>query len=241
MKSKVLIVFLFILFAIPIPIAVLGSLLTLLWFISSVIKGASFVETLMALLGVIIGGTYIVTYIYSLIRTREHKRISFKTFLPVCHCLIACLFLLLLTPVGNHVSNTQKYFGFEKRDFTVVEELDTHGGFHGDGSYYLILDCSNNKKEALEKIKEWEKLPLSENLELIMYGGEREGITYGYKLAQESHIPQIKNGYYIFKDRHSESTDSTDDTKIFDRYSFNFSIAIYDCDSDKMYYFEFDT
>ena len=54
-------------------------------------------------------------------------------------------------------------------------------------------------------------------------------------------MPAIYNGYYMFEDRHSESKDSRDDSELFDRYSYNFSIAIYDCDTDKMYYFEFDT
>lgn len=241
MKNKILIVFLFVLFAIPIPIAMFGSLLTLIWFVGSIIKESSYIEIIMSLFGVVIGITYVVTYIYSLIKTIKNKQISFKTFFPVCHCLVACLFLLLLVPVGNYINNTHKYFGFEKRDFIVINEFDTHGGFHGDGSYYLILDCSENKNEALDKIKGWKKLPLSENLELIMYGGEKNGVTYGHKLAQEAHIPQIENGYYIFEDRNSESIDSTNDTKLFDRYSFNFSLAIYDCDSDKMYYFAFDS
>ncbi len=233
MKNKTLIIFLFILFAIPIPIAVLGSLMILLWFVSSFTGESSFVEIIMSLLGLVIGTTYIVTYIYSLNKTTKSKSISLKTFFPVCHCLIAVLFLLLLTPAGNYVSNTREYFGFSKKDFTVVEELDTHSGFLGDGSYYLILDCSDNRKEALDKVKGWKKLPLSENLERIMYGG--------CELAEKAHIPQTENGYYIFEDRSSESTDSTDDTELFDRYSFNFSIAVYNCDSDKMYYFEYDT
>lgn len=149
--------------------------------------------------------------------------------------------MLSLNPVGDYTNDTQEYFGFAKNDFSVVEELDTHGGFLGDGSYYLILDCSNNKEKSLEMIKDWNKLPLSENLNLIMYGGEKDGVTYGYNLAEEAHMPKIENGYYMFEDRSSESKDSTDDSELFDRYSFNFSIAVYDCDTNIMYYFEFDT
>lgn len=241
MKNKILIVLLFILFALPIPVAILGSLMTLLWFLSSTIKLSSFLEIIMAFLGVVIGTTYIVTYIYSLNKTWKNKKISVKTFFPVAHCLIAFLFLLLLNPVGDYISNTTEYFGFAKKDFAIVEELDTHGGFHGDGSYYLILDCSGNKEEALEIVQDWKKLPLSENLNLLMYGGEKYGINYVYELAEEAHMPKIENGYYIFEDRHSESKDSADDSGIFGRYSYNFSIAVYDSDIDKLHYFEFDT
>ena len=241
MKKKILIISFFTVFALPIPVAMLGCLVTTMWFFASLIKVTSFVEILSALIGALIGATYIISYIFALNKTWKEKRFSMKSFLPIAHCLLALLYLLSLKPTSNYIGETTEHFGFAKKDFSVVEELDTHGGFHGDGSYYLILDCSNNKEKALEKVQDWNGLPLSENLNLIMYGGEKDGVTYGYELAEEAHIPKIENGYYIFEDRSAESKDSTDDTELFDRCSFNFSIAIYDCDTDKMYYFEFDT
>ena len=241
MKNNILIICLFIAFALPIPVAMLGFLMSFVWLLSSVMHDSSFVEIIMALFGAIIGSTYLITYLFALIKTRKARKITLKSFFPVVHCLLALVFLLMLKPENNYIDKTTEYFGFAKNDFSVVEELDTHGGFHGDGSYYLILDCSDNKEKALKTVKEWTKLPLSENLNLIMYGGSKDGVTYVYELAEEAHIPEIENGYYIFEDRSSESTDSTDDTELFDRYSFNFSIAIYDCDTDRMYYFEFDT
>jgi hypothetical protein len=45
-----------------------------------------------------------------------------------------------------------QYFGFKTSSFTVIEESDTHGGFLGDGSYFLILDCSENREQAMELI-----------------------------------------------------------------------------------------
>lgn len=241
MKKKIPIISLFILFALPIPIAILGSLLSLLWFVSSMLKVTSLIEIVYSFIALVVGSTYIITYFFALHKTWREKEITIKTFMPLGHCLIALLLLLLWKPTGNYISNSYEYFGFAKKDFDVVEELDTHGGFHGDGSYYLILDCSENKKEALELIKYWKKLPLSENLELIMFGGEREGITYGYNLSEEAKMPKVENGYYFFQDRSSESTNSEDDSELLNRYSFNFSIAVYDSDTDILYYFEFDT
>lgn len=143
--------------------------------------------------------------------------------------------------VATKVTVEETYFGFSKDDFIVEEETDTHGGFHGDGSYYLMLDCSENREKALENVKGWKELPLSKNLNLIMYGGEKDGMTYGYNLAEEAKIPEIENGYYYFCDRHSESIDSSDDANLLSRTSFNFTLAIYDSDTDRMYYLEFDT
>lgn len=241
MKNRIVIIILFVLFALPVPVAMLGSLITFFWLFGAIMAATSFLEVVVALVGVIITATYIVTYIFSLTQTWKNNSLSLKTFSPITHCLIACLFLLSLNPVGRYIIDTYEYFGFTRRDFSVMEELDTHGGFHGDGSYRLILDCSGNKQEALEIVSGWTPLPLSENLALILYGGFKDGMWYGYHLAEEANIPPIKNGYYIFMDRHSDSVDRADDSELFDRTSFNFSFAIYDSDTDIMYYFEFDT
>lgn len=241
MKKKILIISLFVVFALPIPIAMLGCLMATMWFLSSMIKVTSFVEIISALIGALIGATYIISYIFALNKTWNEKKFFIKSFLPVAHCLLALIYLFSLKPTSDYIDKTTERFGFTKRDFTVIEELDTHGGFLGDGSYYLILDCSNNKEQALDKVKGWNKLPLSENLNLVMYGGEKDGVTYGYELSKEAHMPKISNGYYMFEDRHSESKDSRDDSDLLDRHSSNFSVAIYDCDTDRLYYFEFDT
>lgn len=137
--------------------------------------------------------------------------------------------------------STVGYFGFRTSAFTVIEEKDTHGGFLGDGTYYLILDCSERKEQATELIKDWKPLPLTENLQLIMYGGEKNGVSYAYDLAEEAHWPIINNGVYKFVDRHSEAVGKSDDASLFERHSYNFSIAAYDLDTNILYYFEFDT
>lgn len=161
-----------------------------------------------------------------------------KRILSFLCVTLFCISLSSCDPTENTLS---KHFAFEVSDFTVLEENDTHGGFHGDGSYYLILDCSQNAEKARNIVKNWNSLPLSENLHLVMFGGEKDGINYGYDFAEEAKWPAIKNGVYKFVDRHAESKDSSDDSQLFDRYSFNFSIAVYDLDSDILYYFEMDT
>ena len=155
--------------------------------------------------------------------------------------IVAIVICFILSSCSTTESVQADYFGFKPTEFIVVEEKDTHGGFHGDGSYYLILDCSQNSECAHEIIQGWKELPLSNNLELVMYGGEKDGVSYGYNLAEEAHWPTISNGVYKFVDRHSESVDKLDDTSLLNRYSFNFSVAVYDLDTDTLYYFEMDT
>lgn len=148
------------------------------------------------------------------------------------------LLALLLLPVCGCGEKT--VMGFVPDHFTVVEESDSHGGWMGDGLYYLVLDCTENRDEALENVSGWKPLPLSENLRLMVYGGEKDGVRYGY-LEKDVHFPQTEEGWYCFVDRHSESTDSSDDTNLLSRFSFNFSLAVYDAAADRLYYLEFDT
>lgn len=157
--------------------------------------------------------------------------------------LLLSLILLccVLSSCGLQSNTRTECFGFNIADYTLVEEHDTHGSFLGDGSYYLILDCSEKTSTAQEIIDNWKPLPLTENLQLVMYGGKKDGIDYGYSFAEEAHWPIINNGVYKFVDRHSETKDNTDDTDLLDRHSFNFSIAVYDLDTDILYFFEVDT
>ena len=144
--------------------------------------------------------------------------------------LIAVLVLcIVLSGCGFGANRHQLYMGFDKSEYTIVAEEDT----------YLILDCSSNAEKALDIAREWNPMPLSENLNLIMYGGVRDGVTYGYELAEEAHWPIIEHGYYKFIDEQSD--DPADDSGLFGRYSFNFEIAAYDTDTNLFYYFRFDT
>ena len=162
--------------------------------------------------------------------------------------LLLILTVLILCTVlpgrgsGKDKPDTDKqrsYMGFDKSEYTLVAEEDTHGGFLGDGSYYLILDCSSNAEKACGIVSEWKPLPLSENLDLIMYGGVRDGKAYQYMLAEEAHWPKIEHGYYKFMDEQSD--DPADDSGLLDRYSFNFELAAYDTDANMFYFFRFDT
>ena len=241
MKNKILTILLFILFAIPIPIVILGFLFSFVWIASVIIGKLRFVEILSSLCVIASGATYLSGYIYALSKTRKENKITAKTFVPIISGLLAVIFLLLLKPINNYTDITTPYFGFTKNDFSVVEEFEDYGGFPVDGSRYLILDCSANKQKALKIIKDWKKLPLSKNINIVMFGEEKDGLIYGYELAKEAHMPKIENGYYIFEDSQLKGKDKSDDSELLNGYSFNFEIAVYDCDTDRMYYFEFDS
>lgn len=168
---------------------------------------------------------------------------NFKLIILVIVGIIAISFVgkFLINELKTRSTYLYRELKINKDKCVVLNEMDTHGGFHGDGTYYIVLDCSNSDKELQDNISKWNKLPLSENLELIMYGGIKNGITYGYNLSSDANIPQVENGYYYFLDRHSEATNIHSDEELFNRYSFNFSIAIYDSDKKILYYLREDT
>lgn len=127
----------------------------------------------------------------------------------------------------------------------IIYENDTHGGFLGDGDMLVKLSFSDT--DCLNKIKDssaWKPLPLTKNLEAFVYGGTIYSSNHGPYIHDEDYnpvIPKIENGYYCFVDRNSESKDKKDDSPLLNRVSVNCSLAIYDTDTNLLYYLELDT
>lgn len=86
----------------------------------------------------------------------------------------------------------------------------------------------------MKYINNWNQLPLSENLNLIIYVGKKNGETYSYGLALNNNI-KINKGYYYFVDKYTkyykDYEDIYSDYKLFDRISMKFLVAIYNMDT----------
>lgn len=136
----------------------------------------------------------------------------------------------------SHTEYLQKICGLDLSGCTVISAEDTHGGFHGDGDLIVTIDCTKNADSVSRQTEDWNSLPLSGNLQSFLYGGE---YTLGY--GDKAGIPEFTNGRYFFWDRHSQSTDPTSDEELFERYSFNFSLVLYDTEHSLLYLFELDT
>ena len=141
--------------------------------------------------------------------------------------LITCLFIMIsifmITGCVGY-SQTDKRI-YEKintniSNCSITVDSDKHGGFHGDGHYFVKAQCQDDFDREIKKAGTWKELPLTENLELIMYGGEKDNKNYGYELANKIGIPKIDDGYYLFIDRHSESNNKYSDKDLFNRYKF---------------------
>lgn len=151
--------------------------------------------------------------------------------------ILAVIFGCILAGCDLAEPASRDYFGFDLSKYTVVEKDSTHRALNGDGFYYLILDCSDDTDSARKIVEDWERLPLAEPLKAVMNTVFGEDST----VMDEAHWPNTENAVYKFFDRHTEATDPSDPSELMDRYSYNFTVALYDLDTDTMYYFEMDT
>lgn len=144
-----------------------------------------------------------------------------------------------------------------------IEEWDTHGDFHGDGSRYVRLTFDDRDGEELEKEIQgqtdasgfWHELPMSERVYEAVYGedlktgnGSSRGPlvtddTCETPAAGESRtlFPKVEDGYYYFCDRYNGAADPGSDQALFTRMAYNFTVAVYDKAAKTLYYYELDT
>ncbi len=126
----------------------------------------------------------------------------------------------------------------------VLYNWDTHGGFHGDGDWLAILRYQNDSLlRAMEESSEWKPLPLPKTLRnapgcLPMFPDDAE-----LDAADKQTLLSAEHGYWFFLDRHRSKDNTTphDPSKFRDRYSENFTLAVYDADSRLLYIMEMDT
>ena len=166
------------------------------------------------------------------------KKIPVLTVAVVLLVITGCF---LVSGGNKYAREVDALCGLKISGCETIRENDTHGGFHGDGLLVVEFDCTQDKEDIEAQLTDWHRYPMSPNLNLLMYGGEKDGVVYGYELGNLAGIPMINNGVYKFIDRHPEATDSSDDTNVLSRGSFNFSLLIYDYSASRLYFVEYDT
>ena len=80
MKNKILITLLFILFAILIPVSTIYFLMAYVWFFGVFTGDLSFIETISALLRMIISASYLFVYVFAFKKTWK-ENLTLKLFL----------------------------------------------------------------------------------------------------------------------------------------------------------------
>ncbi len=105
MKNKIGIIILFVIQAIAIPFALLAGLMLLFSVVSFVETDWSqmevVIQSVVALITMLIGVLYIGTYSFSLIKTLDNKKLSFVSWLPILHVMVALISLVLWNYVNQ--------------------------------------------------------------------------------------------------------------------------------------------
>lgn len=151
------------------------------------------------------------------------------------------MLLLLSLYIINYNSINQKI----ARDLEIrvpssleFEYEDTHGGFHGDGITLAQAELGDKDiSNIINKSKtKWKQAPISVERQLLIYGSSSDG-SRTIPNTDDSRIPIIKNGYWIFKDRASkEYKERFPDARIG-----NYSLGAIDLDTKTFYYLKFDS
>lgn len=127
---------------------------------------------------------------------------------------------------------------------TIQESADTHGGFLGDGEFRAVITFTKEAGDvfASQVIDDsyWHELPLSVNASRALYG-EPGNCPLFTDENGDALAPEVKNGLWFFRDRHRQNPEPADDTGLFDRYSWNFDLALYDIETMTLYFFALDT
>ncbi len=154
--------------------------------------------------------------------------------------LVVLVSLFSLTACGPKTKDTvSDESGLDVSAGKEVSSYQAYSG-NGDGSSCVALSFDDDK--VLEEIKsdtEWKAFPLDETVQTLVYGvSDGTNSTGPYLNDDEGKqmVPEIQNGYYRLIDRHTDKK-----TEILNRNSFNFTLGIYDTDTDTLYWCKLDT
>ena len=161
--------------------------------------------------------------------------------------LVAAIALSVYMRQGGEAAGISDVLGFAPEGGQVVRSEDTHGGCHGDGHRFIVMDLGGESGRALaarlEASERWKPLPFDRTLTALAYGlreGPRQTGPYVTGRGGGALLPKIGKGYYFFKDRHAEAG-SGGGEELLSRGSFNFTLSVFDAAANRLYYYELDT
>lgn len=149
--------------------------------------------------------------------------------------------LLALVACGSKTTAQDaisKELGLDVSGGKEVLNTNTYSGGEGTSCIAVVLD-EDTVLNAIKSSTEWEAFPLDETVQTLVYGIEDGTSKEGPFLADENGnpvVPEIQNGYYLLIDRHSDTK-----SNILERGSFNFTVGLYDTDSNTLYCCKLDT
>lgn len=155
------------------------------------------------------------------------------------------LLLIVLTACAKKdiQKNVSKELKIDVSGGTEISNYDTHSG-NGDGTSCVVLEFSDDKiLKEIQESSEWKSFPLSETVQALVYGVSDEKSNVGPFLNDNEGnplVPEIQKGYYLLIDRQVEN-DKTSGADILHRGSFNFTLGLFDVDTNTLYFCKLDT
>ena len=171
---------------------------------------------------------------------------GFTVLISLCFCLFT---LAACGAKGVHAQVSEE-LGIDVSKGREISNYDSHGGFHGDGTTCIVFEFDEGT--VLEEVKSnpaWKAFPLDETVQTLVYGTADENGQIGPYLTKDSErdelftellVPEIRNGYYLLVDRQEEPGMAAG-ADILHRGSFNFTLGLYDTDTDTLYFCKLDT
>jgi len=165
-----------------------------------------------------------------------------KRLLFIISALIL-IFSLVTCGSQNPQKTISRELGIDVSGGKITAHSDTHGGFQGDGTTFIALEFTGD--EVLEQISEngqWKPFPLDDTANALLYGTFHDIARSGpYVVDGEGNplVPDIQDGYYRLIDRHTDAGKGEED--ILHRFSFNFTLAIFDTGTNTLYFCKLDT
>ena len=155
--------------------------------------------------------------------------------------LVVLISLGMLTACGpkSPKDTVSKELGLDVSDGKEISNYDTHSG-NGDGTSCVAIRFEDDTVlKEIQENQDWKKFPLDETVQALVYGVSDETGGTGPLLVDNDGndlVPEIRNGYYRLIDRQTDK-----ETDILHRYSFNFTVGLYDTDSNVLYCCDLDT
>lgn len=172
----------------------------------------------------------------------RRRQIAIIAGLGICFLaigLLALSLLIRLTRLSEHDRASRLIQTALDRNVQLIEYYDDHGGFHGDGSTWIVFAFSPEEQskfiQAIRRRTDWHQLPLAQQLQKLGRILQPDGDT---KLPT-----RLSHGYYYFHDFQPEWYPDYEDTRrpVHDRSSYNFVVAIFDVENHMLYIYNLDT
>ena len=143
------------------------------------------------------------------------------------------------------LQRTSKIIEIDVSSGKYLKRIETHCGPQYDGDYYASIQFSekDNIFESIKNNSHWKNDVLPKSLEYLLYDDEPEDIFH-FINDPKMVFPRTNNYYYFFKNRSAEfeaPEDRNPDNLLNWEYSLNFTVALFDLNTNILYIYELDT